>query len=69
MLSSRHILHDDYLVQILDIMKHPRKKEGAWFDRAKRAIETKFKVKFPDNKNIFSIGLQTNFSTIHSIKG
>ena len=31
-------------------MKHPHKKERAWFDQAKTAIEIKFKVKFPDNK-------------------
>ena len=43
-LSSSHILDDNYLVRIFDIMKHPHKKERAWFDRAKRAIETKFKV-------------------------
>lgn len=34
-------------------MKHPHKNERAWFDRAKRAIENKFKVKFPDNKKHF----------------
>ncbi len=34
-------------------MKHPHKKERAWFDQAKRAIETKFKVKFPNNKKHF----------------
>ena len=34
-------------------MKHPHKKEWAWFDRAKGAIEKKFKVKFPDNKKHF----------------
>ncbi len=34
-------------------MKHPHKKERAWFDQAKRAIETKFKVKFPNNKTHF----------------
>ncbi len=34
-------------------MKHPHKKEWAWFDRAKGAIEKKFKVKFPDNKKNF----------------
>ena len=52
MLSSSHILDDNYLVRILDIMKHPHKKERAWFDRAKNVIEIKFKVKFPDNKKI-----------------
>ena len=31
-LSSSHILDDNYLVQVLDIMKHPHKKERAWFD-------------------------------------
>ena len=34
-------------------MKHPDKKEWAWFDRAKGAIEKKFKVQFPDNKKHF----------------
>ena len=52
-LSSSHILDDKYLVRVLDIMKHPHKKEWAWFDRAKGAIEKKFKVKFPDNKKHF----------------
>ena len=52
-LSSSHILDDNYLVQVLDIMKHPHKKERAWLEGAKRAIETKFKVKFPDNKKHF----------------
>ena len=50
-LSSSHILDDNYLVRVLDIMKHPHKKERAWLEGAKNAIETKFKVKFPDNKN------------------
>jgi hypothetical protein len=31
-LSSSHILDDSYLVRVLDIMKHPHKKEWAWFD-------------------------------------
>ena len=53
MLSSSHILYDNYLVRILDIMKHPHKKERTWFDQAKRAIETKFKVEFPSNKKHF----------------
>ena len=52
-LSSSHILDDNYLVQVLDIMKHPHKKERAWLEGAKRAFETKFKVKFPDNKKHF----------------
>ncbi len=34
-------------------MKQPHKKERAWLEGAKRAIETKFKVKFPDNKKKF----------------
>ena len=49
-LSSSHILDDNYLVRVLDIMKHPQKKEWAWFHSAKGDIEKKFKVKFPDNK-------------------
>ena len=53
MLSSSNILDDNYLVRILDIMNHPHKKERTWFDQAKRAIETKFKVKFPNNKKHF----------------
>jgi hypothetical protein len=56
-LSSSHILDDNYLVRVLDIMKHPHKKEWAWFDRAKGAIEKKFKVKFPDNKKHFLYNL------------
>ena len=52
-LSSSHILDDNYLVQVLDIMKHPHKKEKAWLEGAKNAIETKFKVKFPDDKKHF----------------
>lgn len=52
-LSSSHILDDDYLVRVLDILKHPHKKERAWFDRAKVALESKFKVKFPDNQKHF----------------
>ena len=52
-LSSSHILDDNYLIRVLDIMKHPHKKERAWLEGAKRAIETKFKVKFPDNKKHF----------------
>jgi hypothetical protein len=44
---------DNYLVRVLDIIKNPCKKEQAWFDQAKRAIEKKLKVKFPDNKKHF----------------
>ncbi len=51
-LSSSHILDDNYLVQILNIMKHPHKKEREWFNCAKTAIETKFKVEFSNNKKI-----------------
>lgn len=46
-------MDDDYLVRVLDILKHPHKKERAWFDRAKVALESKFKVKFPDNQKHF----------------
>jgi len=49
-------------------MKHPHKKEWAWFDQAKGAIEKKFKVKFPDNKKISYIRYLTIISTIHSIR-
>lgn len=52
-LLSSHILDDDYLLCVLDILKHPHKKERAWFDRAKVALESKFKVKFPDNQKHF----------------
>ena len=52
-LSSSHILDDNYLEQVLDILKHPHKKERAWFDRAKVALESKFKVKLPDNQKHF----------------
>ena len=69
MLSSGHILDDNHLVRELDIMKHPHKKETVWLEGAKNKIETKFKVKFPDDKKISSIRLQTIFSIIHSIKG
>jgi hypothetical protein len=41
-ISSSPILNDDYLLRVLDIMKHPHKKELAWFDQAKGAIEKKF---------------------------
>ena len=51
-------------------MKHPHKKEWAWFDRAKGAIEKKFKVKFPDNKKHFLYKISDHhfISTIHSIR-
>ena len=52
-LSPSHILDDKYLVRILDILKHPHKNETAWFNQAKWAVETKFKVKFPHNKKHF----------------
>ena len=52
-LSSSHILDDNYLERVLDILKHPHKKERAWFDRAKVALESKFKVKLPDNQKHF----------------
>jgi hypothetical protein len=54
-LTSSHIHGDNYLVRVLDIMKHPHKNEWAWFDSAKGAIEKKFKVKFPYNKKTFLI--------------
>ena len=31
-LSSSHILDDNYLIRIVDIMKHPHKRERVWFD-------------------------------------
>ena len=52
-LSSSHVLDDNYLVRILDIIKHPHKIERGWFHRAKGAIEKSFKIKFPDHKKHF----------------
>ena len=40
-------------MRVLDILKHPHKKERALFDQAKVALESKFKVKFPDNQKHF----------------
>ena len=69
-LSSSHILDDNYLVWVLDIMKHLHKKEWGWFDWAKGAIEKKFKVKFPDNKKHLLYKISDHIiSTIHSIRG
>jgi hypothetical protein len=51
--ESSHVLDDNYLVRILDILKHPHKIEKGWLDRAEGVIENSFKVKFPEHKKHF----------------
>jgi hypothetical protein len=68
-LSSSHILDANYLVRVLEIMKHPHKKEWAWFDRSKQTIEKNSRSSFHITTNISYIRYQAIISTIHSIKG